>query len=111
MQHKAQEAYESARDWAVDLRDKYWNDAKDEFNKLIERAKEAASGVKPEVDRRIKELQERATDAAKSLEKAREIGGQAFDDAKQRFEQSLDDLRRAIGGGPATQPASAPKQP
>lgn len=111
MQQRAQEAYQSARDWAGDLRDRYWNQARDEFNKLVERAREAASGVKPEVERRIREIQERAADAATALEKAREIGGQAFEDAKQRFEQTLDDLRRAVGGEPESQPATAPARP
>lgn len=111
IQQKAEEAYQSARDWAADLRDRYWNNARDEFNKLIERAREAASGVKPEVARRIKELRERAADAANALEKAREIGGQAFEDAKQRFEQTLDDLRGAIGNAPASQPATEPAEP
>ncbi len=108
MQQKAQEALQNAGNWATEMRDKYWNNARDELNKLVERAKEATSGMKPEIERRIKELQERATDAAKALETARKAGGQAFEDARKRFEQTIDEYRRAVAGEASTQPASRP---
>ncbi len=115
---KTGEAAGAAVDYAIEKKEQLRRWVQQELPKvdrqideLTDAVQRKADAARPVVEKRLEQLREGVAAARQRVEELKEQAGPALEKAREQLHEAVDDLQRALGHEPETQPTTQPAVP
>ena len=82
-----------------------------QIDELTDAVQRKADAARPVVEKRLEQLREGVAAARQRVEELKEQAGPALEKAREQLHEAVDDLQRALGHEPETQPTTQPAVP